>query len=80
MTLLLDRSTESLPSFVGELAALDWGAGYGTLRNAEVQAETAGTVLGLTPELLAVALRRSPEALALVESTARARMGAAEQA
>ena len=64
--------------FVGELAALDWGAGYGTLRNAEVRAETAGSVLVFTPELFAVALRRSPKALELVERTARERMGAAE--
>jgi hypothetical protein len=64
--------------FVGELAALDWGAGYGTLRNAEVRAETAGRVLVFTPELFAVAMRRSPQALALVERTARERVGAAE--
>ena len=64
--------------FVGELAALDWGAGYGALRNAEVRAETAGSVLVFTPELFAVALRRSPTALELVERTARERMGAAE--
>lgn len=66
--------------FVGELAALDWGAGYGALRNADVLAETGSTVLVLTPELLAVALHRSPEALALVERTARERAGAGEQA
>ena len=64
--------------FVGELAAFDWGAGYGALRNAEVQAQTPGTVLALTPELLAVVLRRSPEALALVERTARERQPQAE--
>lgn len=64
--------------FVGELAALDWGAGYGALRNAEVRAETSGTVLVFTPELFAVAMRRSPAALELVERTARERLAAAE--
>jgi hypothetical protein len=62
--------------FVGELAALDWGAGYGAVRMATVVAETPAVVLVFTPELLSAALRRSPEALELVERTARARMAA----
>ncbi len=64
--------------FVGELAALDWGAGYGAVRNAEVLAEEPGTVLMLTPQQLGEVLRRSPEALDLVERTARERLAAAE--
>jgi CRP-like cAMP-binding protein len=60
--------------FVGEFAALDWGAGYGSVRLATVQAETAGTVLQFAPEELSEILRRSPEARELVERTARARM------
>jgi aromatic-L-amino-acid/L-tryptophan decarboxylase len=64
--------------FAGELAALDWGAGYGALRNAEIQAQTSGTVLALTPELLAVVLRRSPEALELVERAVRERLAATD--
>ena len=70
-------NTLSAGDFVGELAAFDWGAGYGALRNAEVQAQTAATVLVLTPELLAVVLRRSPEARDLVERTARERQAQA---
>ena len=64
--------------FVGELAALDWGAGYGAVRNAEVLAEEPSTVLVLTPQQLGEVLRRSPEALDLVERTARERLAAAE--
>ena len=58
----------------GELAALDWGAGYGSVRMAQVQAITPATVLVLTPEHLSEVLRRSPEALDLVERTARERL------
>jgi aromatic-L-amino-acid decarboxylase len=69
-----DLNTVGPGDFVGELAALDWGAGYGALRNAEVVAETSATVLVLTPDLLAAALRRAPAALDLVERTARERL------
>jgi hypothetical protein len=58
---------------VGEIAALDWGAGYGAVRMAQVEAVTPATVLVLTPEHLSEALRRSPKALDLVERVARER-------
>ena len=58
---------------VGEIAALDWGAGYGAVRMAQVEAVSPATVLALTPEHLSQVLRRSPEALDLVERTARER-------
>ncbi len=58
---------------VGELAALDWGAGYGAVRTASVEALTPATVLVLTPEHLNEVLRRSPKALDLVERIARER-------
>jgi aromatic-L-amino-acid/L-tryptophan decarboxylase len=61
---------------VGELAALDWGAGYGAMRTAHVEAVTPATVLALTPEHLSEVLRRSPDALDLVERTARERLAA----
>ena len=59
---------------VGEIAALDWGAGYGAVRMAQVEAMTPATVLVLTPEHLSEVLRRSPQALDLVERTARERL------
>jgi hypothetical protein len=59
---------------VGELAALDWGAGYGSVRMARVEAVTPATVLVLTPEHLSEVLRRSPDALDLVERIARERL------
>ena len=60
--------------FVGELAALDWGAGYGTLRTARVETQTQCTLLALTPALLREALTRSRGARELVERTARERL------
>jgi len=63
---------------VGELAALDWGAGYGAVRAAQVVATASATVLVLTPEHLSEVLRRSPQALDLVEHTARERLAALE--
>ena len=56
------------------MAALDWGAGNGAVRVAQVEAVSPATVLVLTPEHLSEALRRSPEALDLVERTARERL------
>jgi aromatic-L-amino-acid decarboxylase len=60
--------------FTGELAAIDWGAGYGTVRAAEVEATTACRLLVLTPALLREVLSRSTAARQLVESTARERL------
>ncbi len=45
--------------FTGEMAAIDWGAGYGTVRLAQVEAQTPCTLLGLTPEMLRDVLSRS---------------------
>ena len=53
------------------MAAIDWGAGYGTLRAAEVEAETPCRVLELTPELLSEVLQSLGQARELVERTAR---------
>jgi glutamate/tyrosine decarboxylase-like PLP-dependent enzyme len=60
--------------FTGELAALDWGAGYGSIRVAEVEAVTTCRLLKLTPALLREVLSRSAAARELVERTARERI------
>ena len=60
--------------FTGEMAAIDWGGGYGTVRIAQVEARTPCRLLALTPELLREALSRSAGARELVERTARERM------
>ena len=60
--------------FTGEMAAIDWGAGYGTVRMAQVEAQTPCTLLALTPELLRDVLSRSAGARELVERTARERL------
>ena len=60
--------------FTGEMAAIDWGAGYGSVRTAQVEAQTPCTLLGLTPALLREVLSRSAEARELVERTARERL------
>jgi hypothetical protein len=70
-------ATLSAGDLVGEIAALDWGAGYGVVRSAHVEAVTPATVLVLTPEHLSEVLRRSTEALDLVERTARERQARA---
>ena len=60
--------------FTGEMAAIDWGGGYGTVRIAQVEAQTPCRLLALTPELLREALSRSAGARELVERTARDRL------
>lgn len=62
--------------FVGELAALDWGAGYGAIRMARVEALTHGTVLVVSPAHLRDALVECAAARDLVERTARDRLAA----
>jgi len=69
-----ELATLKAGDLVGELAALDWGAGYGAVRTAQVVATAPATVLVLTPEHLSEVLRRSPEALDLVERIARERL------
>jgi aromatic-L-amino-acid decarboxylase len=71
-------ATVQAGDFIGELAALDWGGGYGLVRLAQVTAITPGTVLVLTPEQLRDVLRRTPAALELVERTARERQAASQ--
>jgi CRP-like cAMP-binding protein len=71
-----DIATVSAGDFVGELAALDWGAGYGAIRMAQVEAESTATVLVVTPSLLRDVLVRSEAARTLVERTARDRLAA----
>ena len=60
--------------FTGEMAALDWGGGYGSVRMAQVEARTPCRLLALTPELLREALSGSAGARELVERTARERL------
>ena len=62
--------------FVGEMAALDWGAGYGSIRAAQVEALTPGCVLVFTPAQLRAALAVGRPARELVERTARERLAA----
>ncbi len=62
--------------FLGEMAALDWGAGYGPIRAAQVEALTPATVLQLPPESVRTAMGRSAELRELVETTARDRLAA----
>jgi aromatic-L-amino-acid/L-tryptophan decarboxylase len=69
-----ELATLKAGDLAGELAALDWGAGYGAVRMAQVEATTRATVLVLTPEHLSEVLRHSPEALVLVERIARERL------
>ncbi|MCX6373335.1 MAG: aminotransferase class I/II-fold pyridoxal phosphate-dependent enzyme [Actinobacteria bacterium] len=69
-----ELATLEAGDLVGEIAALNWGAGYGAVRMAQVEALTPATVLVLTPEHLSEVLCRSPEALDLVERTARERL------
>ena len=65
--------------FVGEMAALDWGAGYGPLRAAHVEALTPGKVLVMSPAALRDALAGSPSARELVERAARGRLAALQR-
>jgi aromatic-L-amino-acid decarboxylase len=64
--------------FSGEMAALDWGAGYGAVRMAQVVAQSPARVLVLTPELLREVLAHSSDARELVERTARERLAATQ--
>jgi glutamate/tyrosine decarboxylase-like PLP-dependent enzyme len=60
--------------FFGELAALDWGAGFGYARSAEVLATSAARLLVLAPATLAELIRRAPEVDATLRATARSRL------
>jgi aromatic-L-amino-acid decarboxylase len=60
--------------FFGELAALDWGSGYGYARSASVVALTPMRLLAVPPETLTEVLRRSPEVERVLRRTARERL------
>jgi aromatic-L-amino-acid/L-tryptophan decarboxylase len=60
--------------YFGELAALDWGAGFGYARTADVVAVDDGRLLVLAPVALAELLRRVPALDQKIRATARERM------
>jgi CRP-like cAMP-binding protein len=60
--------------FFGELAALDWGAGFGYARTAEVVARSPTRLLVLTASSLAEVLRRAPTVETVLRATARERL------
>lgn len=60
--------------FFGELAALDWGAGFGYARTANVVATSSLRLLVLPPSALAELLRRAPDVERRVRDAARERV------
>lgn len=60
--------------FFGELAALDWGAGFGYVRTADVITRSSCQLLVLAPAALTELLRRSPELDTTLRATARSRV------
>jgi CRP-like cAMP-binding protein len=60
--------------FFGELAALDWGGGYGYVRTATVVATRDLRLLALEPERLARLMSEAPALEAVVRETARERL------
>jgi glutamate/tyrosine decarboxylase-like PLP-dependent enzyme len=60
--------------FFGELAALDWGAGYGYARTADVVARSATRLLVLAPATLGELIRRAPVLEQTLRSTGRSRL------
>ena len=60
--------------FFGELAALDWGAGFGYARTAEVLASSDARLLVLAPATLEELLRRAPQVDATLRATAQERV------
>jgi glutamate/tyrosine decarboxylase-like PLP-dependent enzyme len=70
-----DVIRELIPGdFCGELAALDWGAGYGYARSATVTATTDLRLLVLTPRDLRVLMRSAPTVAHAVQTAARERL------
>jgi glutamate/tyrosine decarboxylase-like PLP-dependent enzyme len=71
-----DDSVDQLQpgDFFGELAALDWGAGFGYARTADVVARTDARLLVLAPGAVAELLRRAPHVDATLRATARDRL------
>jgi glutamate/tyrosine decarboxylase-like PLP-dependent enzyme len=60
--------------FFGELAALDWGAGFGYARTADAIARSDCRLLTLAPSSLAELFRRAPALEQMLRSTARERV------
>jgi hypothetical protein len=60
--------------FFGELAALDWGAGYGYARTATVTAKEPSRLLVLPPRELRELMRTAPGVAGRVEAAARERL------
>jgi aromatic-L-amino-acid decarboxylase len=60
--------------FFGELAALDWGAGFGYARTATVTASSPLRLLVLPPAALAELVRRAPSVERRLRATARERL------
>jgi hypothetical protein len=60
--------------FFGELAALDWGAGYGYARTATVTAAEPARLLVLPPRELRALMRSAPSVARRVEAAARERL------
>jgi glutamate/tyrosine decarboxylase-like PLP-dependent enzyme len=60
--------------FFGELAALDWGAGYGYARLATVRATEGGRVISLPPRPFNRLLGESPEIAAAVRAAVAERL------
>lgn len=59
--------------FFGELAALDWGAGFGYVRTATVVAATPARLLVLPPAALTELVRAAPEVERQIRGAARER-------
>jgi aromatic-L-amino-acid/L-tryptophan decarboxylase len=60
--------------FFGELAALDWGAGYGYARLATVTATSALRLGVFSPAHLAALMRSAPPVAEQIEEAVRARL------
>jgi aromatic-L-amino-acid/L-tryptophan decarboxylase len=60
--------------FFGELAALDWGGGFGYVRTATVRATEPARLLVLPPAALAELVRLDPEVERRIRATARERL------
>lgn len=60
--------------FFGEVAALDWGSGFGYVRTATVVASSDMRLLVLGPDRLGVLVRDCPSLGEKIQSTARERM------
>ena len=88
--LLRDRSAAPPPStstattsatsapgeFFGELAALDWGAGFGYARSATVTARTDLTLLALAPAHLEQLMRLDPSIADAIHGAIRTQLAA----